>query len=47
MIDLKTLDLQQLNLVLHNMKIYGVSKDKQDKVINELKKRENNDASDK
>ena len=39
MIDLKTLDLQQLNLVLHNMKMYGVSKDKQDKVIEEINKR--------
>ena len=39
MIDLKTLDLQQLNLVLHNMKIYGVSKYKQDKVIEEINKR--------
>tara|TARA_B100000287_G_scaffold95023_1_gene87149 strand:- start:1517 stop:1654 length:138 start_codon:yes stop_codon:yes gene_type:complete len=45
MIDLKTLDLQQLNLVLHNMRIYGVSKDKQDKVINEINSR--NDASNK
>ena len=33
MIDLKTLDLQQLNLVLHNMKIYNVSKEKQDKIM--------------
>ena len=47
MIDLKTLDLQQLNLVLHNMRIYGVSKDKQEKVINELKNRENKNASNK
>ena len=39
MIDLKTLDLQQLNLVLHNMKIYNVSKEKQDKVIEEINKR--------
>jgi|TARA_B100000073_G_scaffold250026_1_gene210257 hypothetical protein len=39
MIDLKTLDLQQLNLILHNMKIYGVSKEKQDKVIEEINKR--------
>ena len=39
MIDLKKLDLQQLNLVLHNMKIYGVSKDKQNKVIEEINKR--------
>ena len=39
MIDLKTLNLQQLNLVLHNMKIYNVSKDKQNKVIEEINKR--------
>ena len=39
MIDLKTLDLQQLNLILHNMKIYGVSKEKQDKVIKEINNR--------
>jgi hypothetical protein len=47
MIDLKTLDLQQLNLVLHNMRIYGISKDKQEKVINEINNRENNNASNK
>ena len=39
MIDLKTLNLQQLNLVLHNMKIYNVSKDKQNKVFEEINKR--------
>ena len=39
MIDLKTQNLQQLNLVLHNMKIYNVSKDKQNKVIEEINKR--------
>lgn len=43
MIDLKTLDLQQLNLVLHNMKIYNVSRDKQKKVIDEINSR--NDAN--
>ena len=47
MIDLKTLSVEQLNLVLHNMRIYGVSDDKRNKVINELKNRENNDASNK
>ncbi len=47
MIDLKTLDLQQLNLILHNMRIYGVSKDRQDRVINEINNRENNNASNK
>jgi hypothetical protein len=39
MIDLKTLDLQQLNLILHNMKIYNVSKEKQDRIIKEINKR--------
>ena len=47
MIDLKTLSKEQLELVLHNMRIYGVSDDKRNKVINELKSRENNDASNK
>ena len=47
MIDLKTLSVEQLNLVLHNMRIYGVSDDKRNKVINELKKRESNNASNK
>jgi len=39
MIDLKTLSEEQLNLVLHNMRIYGVSKDKRQGVIDELKRR--------
>ena len=47
MIDLKTLSKQQLELVLHNMRIFGVDTKKMNKVINELKKRENNDASNK
>ena len=47
MIDLKTLSKEQLELVLHNMRIYGVSDDKRNKVINELNNRENNDASNK
>ena len=47
MIDLKTLSKEQLELVLHNMRVYGVSDDKRNKVINELKSRENNDASNK
>ena len=47
MIDLKTLSVEQLNLVLHNMNVYGVSRESRDKVINELKSRENNDASNK
>ena len=47
MIDLKTLSIEQLNLVLHNMRVYGVSDDKRNKVINELNSRENNNASNK
>ena len=47
MIDLKTLSKQQLELVLHNMRVYGVSDDKRNKVINELNSRENNNASNK
>ena len=47
MIDLKTLSKEQLELVLHNMRVYGVSDDKRNKVINELKSRENNNASNK
>ena len=47
MIDLKTLSVEQLNLVLHNMRIFGVSTEKLNKVIKELKKRENSDASNK
>ena len=45
MIDLKTLSREQLELVLHNMKIYGVSKDKRQSVIDELnrKHRQNTD----
>jgi hypothetical protein len=39
MIDLKTLSKQQLELVLHNMRIYGVSNDKRQRVIDELNKR--------
>ena len=41
MIDLKTLSKQQLELVLHNMRIYGVSNDKRQSVIDELNKRHN------
>ena len=47
MVDLKTLSKEQLELVLHNMNIFGVSNDKRKKVINELKNRENNHASNK
>ena len=47
MVDLKTLSKEQLELVLHNMNIFGVSNDKRKEVINELKNRENNHASNK
>ena len=43
MIDLKTLSKQQLELVLHNMRIYGVSQEKRDKVVNELNSRNKNE----
>tara|TARA_R100001510_G_C7641180_1_gene198803 strand:- start:531 stop:668 length:138 start_codon:yes stop_codon:yes gene_type:complete len=39
MIDLKTLSIEQLNLVLHNMRIYRVDIEKQNKVIEEISKR--------
>ena len=39
MIDLKTLNLQQLNLVLHNINIYNVRKDKKNKLIEQINKR--------
>ena len=39
MIDLKTLSKEQLELILHNMRIYKVSKDKRQRVIDELNKR--------
>ena len=41
MIDLKTLSKEQLELVLHNMRIYGVSNNKRQSVIDELNKRHN------
>ena len=40
MIDLKTLSVEQLNLVLHNMQVYGVDFNKRMKVIDELASRE-------
>tara|TARA_R100001443_G_scaffold40909_1_gene54355 strand:- start:582 stop:719 length:138 start_codon:yes stop_codon:yes gene_type:complete len=40
MIDLKTLSVEQLNLVLHNMQVYGVDFEKRKKVIDELASRE-------
>ena len=43
MIDLKTLSKEQLELVLHNMRIYGVNKEKRNKVMTELKSRNKNE----
>jgi len=43
--NLKTLNIEQLNLILHNMRIYGVNEDKRQEVINEINNR--NDASNK
>ena len=40
MIDLKTLDNQQLNLLIHNCNVYGVSKEIQQKYIDELNSRD-------
>tara|TARA_Y100000361_G_C10922260_1_gene219559 strand:+ start:333 stop:473 length:141 start_codon:yes stop_codon:yes gene_type:complete len=39
MIDLKTLSEEQLKIVLNNMRVYKVSKDKRQSVIDELNKR--------
>ena len=39
MIDLKTLSVEQLNLVLHNMNIYGVKNEIKQKYIDELNSR--------
>ena len=39
MIDLKTLSEEQLKIVLNNMRIYKVSKDKRQSVIDELNRR--------
>ena len=43
MIDLKTLSKEQLELVLNNMRIYGVSQEKRNKVMTELKSRNKNE----
>ena len=40
MIDLKTLSEEQLKIVLNNMRIYKVSKDKRQSVIDELNRRQ-------
>ena len=39
MIDLKTLSEEQLKIVLNNMRVYKVSKDKRQSVIDELNRR--------
>ena len=39
MIDLKTLDKEQLNLLIHNCNVYGVKQETKQKYINELKSR--------
>ena len=39
MIDLKTLSEEQLKIVLNNMRVYKVSKDKRHSVIDELNRR--------
>ena len=39
MIDLKTLSEEQLKIVLNNMRIYKVSKEKRQRVIDELNRR--------
>ena len=39
MIDLKTLDKQQLNLLIHNCNVYGISKEIKQKYIDELNSR--------
>ena len=39
MIDLKTLDKEQLNLLIHNCNVYGVKEETKQKYINELKSR--------
>jgi hypothetical protein len=39
MVNLKTLSREQLELILHNMRIYGVSNEKRQNVIDELNSR--------
>jgi hypothetical protein len=43
--DLTKIGIQELHLILHNMRIYGVSMKKRQLVINEINSR--NDASNK
>ena len=40
MIDLKTLDKQQLNLLIHNCNVYGVKQEIKQKYIDELNSRD-------
>ena len=40
MINLKTLTIEQLHLVLHNMQVYGVDFEKRKKILDELASRE-------
>ena len=40
MIDLKTLTIEQLHLVLHNMQVYGVNFEKRKRILDELASRE-------
>ena len=40
MVDLKTLTIEQLHLVLHNMQVYGVNFEKRKKILDELASRE-------
>ena len=42
MIDLKTLDEQQLNLLIHNCNVYGVKNEIKQKYIDELESRKKN-----
>ena len=39
MIDLKTFSEEQLKIVLNNMRVYKVSKDKRQSVVDELNRR--------
>ena len=39
MIDLKTLDKEQLNLLIHNCNVYGVKQEIKQKYIDELESR--------
>jgi len=41
--ELKKLDIQQLHLILHNMRIYGVSQEKREQVIKEINSRNKNE----